>query len=54
MRINYAVAISESDAELAQAEHAHRGHTEGLHVRVLRLLKSGQARNLTEAARLVG
>jgi hypothetical protein len=48
------MAISESDAELEQAERAHRGRTEGLHVRVLRLLKSGQAHNLTEGARMVG
>jgi transposase len=54
MRIKYAAAISESDGELEQAERDHRGRKEGIHVRVLRLLKSGQAHNLREAAALVG
>src|SRR5271165_4369685 len=54
MKIRYAEAIVESDAELEQAEHEHRGQKESVHVRVLRLLKSGQARTIAEAARLVG
>jgi transposase len=54
MRIRYATAIAESDAELEQVERHQRDRKVGLHVRVLRLLKSGQARNLTEAAQLVG
>jgi transposase len=54
MRIRYATAIAESDAELEQVERHQRDRKIGLHVRVLRLLKSGQARNLADVARLVG
>lgn len=54
MGIRYAEAITESDEALAQVEQEHCGSKEGLHIRVLRLLKSGQAQNLTEAASLVG
>jgi transposase len=54
MRIRYTIAITESDAELAQIERQQHARKLGLHVRQLRLLKSGQAQNLTEAAALVG
>lgn len=54
MRIRYATAIQESDEELERVERRQHDRKLGLHVRMLRLLKSGQARNLTEAARLVG
>jgi transposase len=54
MRIRYTTAIVESDAELEQVERHQRDRKIGLHVRMLRLLKSGQAQNLTEAARLMG
>jgi transposase len=54
MRIRYPMAIEESDADLEQVERHQRDRKMGLHVRMLRLLKSGQARNLTEAARLIG
>lgn len=54
MRIRYVEAIGESDAELAQVEQEHRGTKEGLHIRMLRLLKQGQAPTLATAALLLG
>ncbi len=54
MRIRYSVAISESDEELAAHEHRLRGRRAAIRLRLLRLLKSGQAKNLAEAAALVG
>ena len=54
MRIRYAIAISESQEELAAHEHRLRGKKSAVRVRVLSLLKSGQAKNLSEAALLVG
>lgn len=54
MRIRYAVAISESLEELGAHEHHLRGTKGAVRVRVLSLLKSGQAKNLSEAATLVG
>lgn len=54
MKIHYEVAISESVEELAAHEHHLRGRKGAVRVRVLSLLKSGQAKNLSEAATLVG
>jgi transposase len=54
MRIQYATVIQESDAELEQAERHQQDRRLGLHVRMLRLLKSGRARTLDEAAQLIG
>jgi transposase len=54
MRINYAKAIGESVEELASHEHRLRGRKAATRLRLLLLLKSGQAKNLGEAAALVG
>lgn len=54
MRIRYATAITESVDELAAHEQHLRGTKAAVRVRVLALLKSGQANNLTAAATLVG
>lgn len=54
MRIRYAVAITDSVEELAAHEQRIRGTKGAVRLRVLSLLKSGQAKNLTEAAALVG
>jgi transposase len=54
MRINYQVAITESAEELAAHERLLRSHTVAVRVRLLVLLKSGQAKTLGEAAPLVG
>jgi transposase len=54
MRIRYSIAIHESLDELAAHEHRLRGRKAAVRVRLLRLLKSGQAHNLAEAAALVG
>lgn len=54
MRVQYGAVIQESDAELEQAERHQRDRRLGLHVRMLRLLKSGQARTLEDVARLLG
>ncbi len=54
MRIRYSVAIGESLDELAAHERRLRGSKAAVRVRLLCLLKSGQAKNLAEAAALVG
>lgn len=54
MRIRYSEAIQESDEELATHEHRMRGSKGAMRVRMLRLLKNGQARHLGEVAPLVG
>src|SRR5215469_14231886 len=54
MRINYAKAIGESIEELTAHEHRCRGHKAATRLRLLHLLKSGQAKNLSEAAVMVG
>jgi len=54
MRVQYGAEIQESDAELEHAERHQRDRRLGLHVRMLRLLKSGQARTLGEVAQLLG
>lgn len=54
MWINYPMVIGESDEELAGWEWRLRGEREQVRVRMLRLLKSGQARSLRACAPLVG
>ena len=54
MRIRYTIAISEPLDELAVRERQLRGSKAALRLRLLILLKSGQAKNLAEAAALVG
>jgi transposase len=54
MHINYLQAIGESVEELTAHEHRLRGHKAAIRLRLLQLLKSGQAKTLAEAAALVG
>ena len=54
MHIRYGEAIGESLEDLAQHERRLRGHKAATRVRLLILLKSGQAWHLGEAAPLVG
>jgi transposase len=54
MRINYQVAIQEEEEELRTHEQRLRGQKEGIHLRMLVLLKSGQAKTLETVAPLVG
>lgn len=54
MRINYPKAIQESVEDLATHEQRMRGHKAATRLLLLRLLKSGQAKHLTEAAAVVG
>jgi transposase len=54
MHVRYAEIIQESDTELEQVERHQRDRRLGQHVRMLRLLKSGQATTLGEVAELVG
>lgn len=53
-RINYPVVITESEAALAELERQLRHQSTHPRVQLLRLLKTGQAHNLLEAAPLVG
>jgi transposase len=52
--LRYAAIIQESDTELEQVERSQRDRRLGQHVRMLRLLKSGQATTMSEVAQLVG
>ena len=54
MRIQYEEAIVESLDDLREHEERLHGSKSAVRVRALSLLKSGQARNLSEAAELVG
>jgi transposase len=54
MRINYQVAIQESVEELRTEEQRLRGQKVAIHLRMLVLLKSGQAKTLEAVAPLVG
>ena len=54
MRICSLQAITESVEELSERERQLRGHKAATGIRLLILLKSGQARHLGEAAPLVG
>lgn len=52
--INFPMVITESEAALADLERALRGRPTLPRVQLLRLLKTGQARTLMEAAPFVG
>ncbi len=54
MRINYQMAIQESVEELRAEEQRLRGQKVAVHLRMLILLKSGQARTMQAVAPLVG
>jgi transposase len=54
MHIHYPTAISESLDDLTAHEHHLRGRKAATRVRLLILLKSGQATTLSQAASLVG
>ena len=54
MRIIYAQAIQESEADLTRHEQSLRGQKAADRVRMLRLLKSGAAKSLKECAPLIG
>jgi transposase len=54
MRIRYPDAITESEEDLIQSQQQTRGKKTAYHFQMLRLLKSGQAKNLGEAAALMG
>jgi transposase len=54
VRINYQVAIQESLDELRRHEHRLRGQKAAQRLRMLILLKSGQAKTLGQAAPFVG
>jgi transposase len=53
-RIDFAVAIVESDEELGTLERRLRGRPTQVRVQLLRLLKRGQARSLRAAAPVIG
>lgn len=54
MRIAYPTVIGEGEAVLAAAERRLRGRPVAVRVRMLRLLKTGQAASLAACAPLVG
>lgn len=54
MRTNYPRAIRQDPAQLQESERPLRGTPLASRVRLLRLLKTGQARSLPEAADLLG
>lgn len=54
MRIDYSRTIRQDPKRLQEYERQQRGTTLASRVRLLRLLKTGQARSLPEAAALLG
>jgi len=54
MRIRYPEVIVETEAELQRQEQQVRGQKTAVHLQMLRVLKSGHAKTLPEAAQLVG
>lgn len=54
MQLNYPAIIGEADEELVEQEHAVRGTHVAVRVRMLCLLKTGQARTLPDCAQLLG